>query len=453
MSLLNCALMVLASSPAAVPPEPLLPVPSPEQLAWQEMEYGMFCHFSINTFYDQEWGNGTEDPARFNPSQFDARQWVSAAKEVGTKYLVVTAKHHDGFCTFQSAHTDHSVKSSPWRDGKGDVVKDVADACHDMGVLFGFYLSPWDRHEPSYADSAAYDEYFMNQLRELLTNYGQVGEVWFDGAGSEGHVYNWAAYYALIRELQPKALIAICGPDIRWVGNEEGVAPETLWSVVDRDGLPVWHPAECDVPLRRDKDKGNCWFWHPNTESAVRSVDEVLDIYYKSVGRGAVLLLNVSPDDRGLLPEADLTVLREVWRIVSETFKANLAENKPCAASNVRGSDAEFGPEKALDGDPATYWCTDGAVTTATLEVDLGAPVTFNRAMVQEHIALGQRVSAYAIEVPDGDSWREVAAGTTIGHKRLDRFADVTASNVRLVIKEAKACPAIRAFGVYHAPR
>ena len=439
----ECLLMAFA----ATPPEPLLPVPTPEQLAWQEMEYGMFCHFSINTFHDQEWGNGTEDPRTFNPTDFSARQWVEVAKQVGMKYLVVTAKHHDGFCTFPSAQTNHSVKASPWRDGHGDVVKEVADACHAQGIMFGFYLSPWDRHEPRYADSSAYDEYFKAQLRELLTGYGPVGEVWFDGAGGKGHVYDWPSYYALVRELQPHALIAICGPDIRWVGNENGVAPETLWSFVERDGKKVWHPAECDVPIRNQY-----WFFHTNTEGSVRGVPEVLDIYYKSVGRGATLLLNVTPDRRGQLPDKDVSVLREVWRFLSETFRTNLAQGKPAHADNVRGNDPAYGADKALDGDPATYWTTDDGVTAGVLEVDLGGPTTFNRSMVQEHIALGQRVEAYAVEVWDGMQWKEIASGTTIGHKRLDRFNDVTATKVRLVIRKALACPTISAFGIYREP-
>jgi len=428
------------------PPQPLEPVPTPEQLAWQQLEYGMFCHFSMNTFYDQEWGEGDEDPARFNPTGFDARQWARVAKESGIRYLVITAKHHDGFCAFQTAQTDHSVASSPWRGGEGDVIRDVADACRDAGLMFGFYLSPWDRHEPRYKDQASYDEYFKSQLRELLTGYGAVGEVWFDGAGTEGHVYDWQGYYSLIRELQPHALIAICGPDIRWVGNEDGVAPETLWSVQTRGGESVWHPAECDVPIRRGQ-----WFFHTDGEPNLRSLDELIDIYYKSVGRGAVLLLNVSPDRRGKLPDADAGRLRELWQVISTTFRTNLAEGKPCSASNVRGNSDAFGPHNALDSDTTTYWATDDAVLSATIEVDLGAETTFNRSMIQEHIALGQRVEEYGLEAWQDGGWRTVVEGTTIGYKRLDRFEDVTAGKVRLTIRQAKACPIINAFGLYRA--
>ena len=439
----HCILAFLYAANAA-PPAPLPPVPTPQQLAWQEMEYGMFCHFGINTFHNQEWTDGTKDPQTFNPTAFNARQWVKAAKEAGMKYLVVTAKHHDGFCLFPSKYTDYGVVSSPWREGKGDVVREVADACHELGVMFGFYLSPWDRHDPKYSDSVAHDAYFKKQLAELLTNYGDVGEVWFDGAGSEGHTYDWNGYYALIREKQPDALIAICGPDIRWVGNEDGLAPDTLWSVEGG----VWKPAECDVPIR-----GRHWFWHTNDEQSLRSIESLLDIYYRSVGHGATLLLNVAPDRRGLLPECDVARLLELWDIVTDTFKTNLAAGKPAEATNVRGDDPTYGATKAGDGKTDTYWATDDGVTQASLVVDLGAPLTFNRAMMKEPIALGQRVEEHRIEAWDGAAWQEVARGTTIGHKRLHRFPDTTASKVRLSIDKTRACPAIQAFGMYCATR
>ena len=433
----------LGATPA---PAPLPPVPTPQQLAWQQMEFGMFCHFGINTFHNMEWTDGTKDPKTFNPTECNPRQWVEVAKAAGMKYLVVTAKHHDGFALYPTAYSDYSVKASPWRDGRGDVVREVADACHELGVMFGFYLSPWDRHEPKYADPPAYDEHFRNMLRELLGNYGKVGVVWFDGARSEGHVYDWDSYYALIREMQPGALIAICGPDIRWVGNEDGVAPDTLWNVQERDGQQVWWPAECDVPIRHGQ-----WFYHTNGERKLRSLAELLEIFYRSIGHGAVLLLNISPDRRGLLPEADVARLAELNAVISETFRTNLAQSAKVTASNTRGGDAAFASERTIEGRPDAYWAADDDVTEAWLELDFGEARTFDRFAAREHIALGQRVAAHRIEIPDGDGWTAISEGTTIGYNRIHRFPATTARRVRLHITQSRACPTIQALGVYKA--
>lgn len=442
MVLIATALM--AAILGAAPPAPLFPVPTPQQLSWQKMEFGMFCHFGINTFHNEEWTDGTKDPQTFNPTEFNPRQWAEVARDAGMKYLVITAKHHDGFAIYPTAYSDYSVKASPWRDGQGDAVREVAEACGEFGLMFGFYLSPWDRHEPKYDDPPAYDEHFKNMLRELLTNYGPVGEVWFDGAGSEGHVYDWEGYYALIRELQPDALIAICGPDIRWVGNEDGVSPETLWNVQERDGEQVWHPAECDVPIRHGQ-----WFYHTDSDKRVKPLKHLLDIYYRSVGHGAVLLLNLTPDRRGLLPDADVRRLNEMWAVLSETFKTDLAIGKKATASNTRANDPAFSPEKALDGDDSTYWATDDEVTAASIEIDLGDPVEFDRVMIQEHIALGQRVEAHEIAYWDGVAWQPLAEGTTIGYKRIHRIPPVTATKVRVSITQAKACPTIEKVGLF----
>jgi alpha-L-fucosidase len=431
--------------------------PTLQQLAWQELEFIAFAHFGVNTFTNREWGDGKEDPKLFHPTELDASQWVAVLKDAGIKLLILTAKHHDGFCLWPSQFTEHCVKNSPWRGGKGDVVREVADALRRGGLKFGVYLSPWDRHERTYGDSPVYNAYFKNQLTELLTSYGEVTEVWFDGACGEGpngkrQVYDWPGFYAVVRQHQPKALIAICGPDVRWVGNESGVARETEWSVQPaspaihgKTGL-VWYPAECDVSIRPG------WFYHPEQDEQVKSPDHLLDIYYQSVGRNSVLLLNIPPDRRGLLHENDAKRLRELRHVLDATFATNLARGKPAAASNVRGNDPAHGADKALDGDPATYWTTDDAVTSASLEVDLGAPVTFNLSMLQEHIALGQRVEAYAIEAWDGQAWRVIAQGTTIGHKKLDRFPDVTASRVRVTLRQARANPTLREVGLCRAP-
>lgn len=431
--------------------EKMIVKPSGQQLAWQELEMGMFIHFGMNTFTDREWGDGNEDPRWFNPTEFDARQWVSVAKEAGFKYIVLTAKHHDGFCLWQTRYTEHSVKNSQWRNGKGDVVKEVAKACDEIGVKFGFYLSPWDRHEKTYG-TPDYDRFFVNQLTELLTEYGEVVEVWFDGAygGPPGkeHKYHWRKYYEVVRKLQPNALIAICGPDIRWVGNEEGVAPETNLSVQDATPFhiclgitgKVWYPAECDVSIRPG------WFWHAKEDDKLKSLEHLIDIYFKSVGRNSVLLLNVPPNNKGLIPAPDVQRLMEWRKTLDKTFATDFALNKPVTASSTR---PDTKPSNAVDGRKRTFWAPQSSETESWLEVDLQQPTTFNVAMVQEHIAEGQRVSRYRIEAWDGNNWKVIARGTTIGYKKLDRFEKVTAVKVRLVIESALAEPLIQSFGLF----
>jgi len=430
----------------------MLVKPSPQQLAWQEAELTMFLHFGVNTFTDREWGDGTESPEIFSPADLDTRQWVQVAKDAGFKYMILTAKHHDGFCLWPSKYTEHSVKNSPWKEGKGDVVRELADACGEARLRLGMYLSPWDRHEPSYGDSPVYNEYFKKQLTELLTDYGEVAEVWFDGACGEGpsgrrQEYDWQGYYKVVRRLQPDALIAICGPDVRWVGNENGIARETEWSVQDPNPArhpdargKVWYPAECDVSIRPG------WFWHADQDAKVKSLEHLLDIYYKSVGRNSVLLLNVPPNNRGLIAEPDIQRLREFRAVLDQTFDTSFAEGKAAVADSARG---DCPASNAVDGRGDSYWAPAGDAKTGMLEVDLGEPVTFNVSMVQEYIALGQRVEAYSIETWDGQEWKSIAEGTTIGHKKLDRFPDVTASKARLAIRQSQASPLIRTFGIY----
>lgn len=428
------------------------PKPTPQQLAWQEAELSLFLHFGMNTFTNCEWGEGNEDPRWFNPSALDARQWAQVAKECGFKYLILTAKHHDGFCLWQTRYTEHSVKNSPWREGKGDVVREFSQACREAGLKMGIYLSPWDRHERTYGDSPAYNRYFIRQLTELLTQYGEVAEVWFDGAYGEGpngrrQEYDWQSYYQVIRKYQPHALIAICGPDIRWVGNEDGYAGETEWSV--QDPVPafhsnvsgkVWWPAECDVSIRPG------WFYHAHEDTKVKPLQHLLDIYFKSVGRNSVLLLNVPPDRRGLLPDPDVHRLHEWRAALDEIFATDLARNKHASANSAqRAHDAR----RVVDGDPATYWLP--RELPGTLEIDLRKPTTFNVVMMQEYIAEGQHVEAYVIEAMTPSGWQKVKEGTTIGHKKLDRIAPVTASRVRLTITKARDLPRIRNFALYHA--
>ena len=394
--------------------------PTPRQLAWQQAEFACFIHFGVNTFTDREWGDGTEDPAIFNPTAFDARQWVQVCKDAGMRKLILTAKHHDGFCLWPSKYTEHSVRSSLWKNGQGDVVREVSDACREMGLLFGVYLSPWDRHEPTYGDSPEYNQYFLNQLRELLTQYGDVAEVWFDGACAEGpngklQVYDWDAYYGLIRELQPDAAISICGPDVRWCGNEAGDTRDSEWSVIpldagamDKDlgsrerlmkaageGVALkWQAAQVDVSIRPG------WFYHPADDGKVKSLDHLLEIYYGSVGGNAELLLNIPPDRRGLIHENDARRLRELGRVLAATYGEDLALGAAASAS-AQHSDAH-GAAATTDADKDTYWTTEKGITAAAIEYDLGEVKTFNRALLQEHLPTGQRVEAFALDAWGG---------------------------------------------------
>jgi len=422
-------LAVLTASAFAEAPEgghPMIVKPTPQQLAWQEDELSMFIHFGTNTFTNREWGEGTEDPRVFNPSDLDAGQWARIAKAAGFKLMILSTKHHDGLCLWPSRYTEHSIKASPWKSGKGDVMREFSDACRKEGLKVGFYLSPWDRNSPYYGYGEAYNRHFKNQLKELLTGYGEITEVWFDGACGEGpngkkQEYDWQGYYETVRKYQPNALIAISGPDIRWVGNEDGVARETEWSVQDANPTlhgktgKVWWPAECDVSIRPG------WFWHKTEDDKVKSLDQLTDIYFKSVGRNSVLLLNVPPNDRGLISEPDEKRLMELRAALDRIFAVDLAKGKPVLR--------------------------DGA----HVEIDLAKPTEFNVVMLQEDIAQGQRVEEYRIEALSDGSWIEIAKGTTIGHKKLDRFPTVTASRVRLTITRSQGAPLIRTFGLLRA--
>lgn len=439
--------------------------PSPQQLAWQQLEFTCFVHFGINTFTDREWGLGNEDPSLFNPTDFDADQWAATCKRAGMKLLILTCKHHDGFCLWPSKYTDHSVKSSPWKNGRGDVVREVSDACRRHGIKFGVYLSPWDRHEATYG-SDAYNVFYKNQLRELLTQYGEITEVWWDGACGEGpngkrQVYDWEGYTRVVRQLQPKAVIFGMGPDVRWVGNEDGLARESEWSVLPKadrgdrrerdlghqryligaDEL-VWYPAECDVSIRPG------WFYHPSQDSKVKSLDHLLDIYYRSVGRNSVLLLNVPPDRRGRFHENDVARLKELRQVLDETFATNLAADKPVSAE-LQQRDHPAGA--VTDGDWETYWSPPPGTWSAGFEVDLQRPVTFDRAMLQEQIRHGQRVERFALDGWIEGRWQTIAEATTIGYKRLLRFQPVTTDRVRVRILDSRDVPLICQFGLFKA--
>jgi alpha-L-fucosidase len=463
---------------AAQPPAPYGPVPSPRQLAWHQVERYAFIHFTVNTFTDREWGNGDEAEKVFNPTDFDADQIVGTIKDAGLRGVVLTCKHHDGFCLWPSKYTEHSVKNSPWKDGKGDVVKEISEACRRHGLKFGVYLSPWDRNHKDYA-RPEYITYYRNQLRELLGNYGPIFELWFDGAnGGDGYYggarerrnidnrvyYDWENTWKIVRQLQPLAcMFSDGGPDVRWIGNESGFAGETCWATVNRAGTfpghadshilvqgqrdgHDWLPGEVDVSIRPG------WFYHAREDKQVRSPANLLKIYYESVGRGANLILNLPPDRRGRIHENDVKSLLAWHKLLDATFAKDLAQGAKATASNTRGNDEKFAAACAIDGNPETYWASDDRVTTPELVLDLGKPVTFNVARVREYLPLGQRIDAIAVETWGGSQWQPFATATSVGNQRLLRGKNVTTSKVRLRVTKAAACPAISEFGLFLSP-
>ena len=430
-------------------------VPTPQQLEWQQMEFTAFLHFGMNTFTGNEWGHGTDSPELFNPSELDCEQWVKALKAGGFKMALLTAKHHDGFCLWPTATTEYSVKNSPWKDGKGDVVRELRDACEKYGMKFGVYLSPWDRNAVSYGDSPAYNKFFIEQLTELLSNYGEVHEVWFDGACGEGpngkkQEYDWTAILAKIRELQPKAVTAIMGDDVRWVGNEGGLGRETEWSatviapgsythkkeankalgleemskdlgsreLVAKAQEAYWYPSEVDVSIRPG------WFYHAEQDEQVRSLANLVNIYYRSVGCNSVLLLNIPPDRRGLIHEVDVQRIKELSDYIGKTFATNYVEN------GAQMWKAEVGQSKEYSVKP-------------------GAMV--NTFLIQEDIAQGQRVEDFLVEAYSNGTWQYATEGTTVGYKRLLRFSDCQLEKIRVTLRGSRGTANISNVGLYYA--
>jgi alpha-L-fucosidase len=414
--------------------------PAPQQVAWQDLEFGVIIHFSTNTFLNREWGDGTADPKVFNPTSFDPEQWMQAVKASGAKYVVFVAKHHDGFCLWPTSQTEYSIKQSPWKDGKGDMVGDVARAARKYGLKFGVYLSPWDRHDPRYKDSAAYDKYYLSELEELASNYGDLVEFWLDGAGSAGHVYDFKKIIETLRTYQPNTTVfADTGlfeyGDARWVGTESGRVPYQNWNVIDRHGFLRWRPVEADTPLRNLH-----WFWHPNDEASVKSMDELLTMYEQTVGHGAQLMLGLAPDNRGLLPDSDVARLKEFGIAVHERYAHNLALEHTGTTPELTA---------ALDNDPDTFWSAPQGSHHGILEANFPKPITFNRSLTMEWLNDGQHVQKYAIEAWDGKAWKRVAEAEAIGHKKIDTFASVTASRVRLNILSSSGEAHIREFQLY----
>ncbi|HEY4611661.1 MAG TPA: alpha-L-fucosidase [Bacteroidota bacterium] len=472
--ILFCASLLIPQSKNSVPPPPLYPVPSESQLAWHEMEQNAFVHFTMNTFTGREWGEGDESPALFNPTAFDAGQWARVFHEAGFKGVILTCKHHDGFCLWPSAYNEHSVKNSPYKNGRGDIVREVAEACKRYGLKFGVYVSPWDRNHAEYG-RAAYIDYYRNQLRELFTNYGPVFEMWFDGAnGGSGYYggaratrrvpiqtyYEWPATLELVQSWNPNIIFfSDGGPGVRWCGNERGLAGETNWCTFSNDTIYAgkagieevlnrgmedgnkWIPAEVDVSIRPG------WFYHSEEDSLVKSSQQLFELYLSSVGRGSTLLLNVPPDRRGLIHENDIASLKGWKHMLDWEFRTNLALHAQAEASSFRG-ESYAGP-MATDGKKETYWATDDSVKSGHLVIDLGKQRTVKYVVLQEYVRLGQRVRSFTIEAQRNGAWERVAVGTTVGYKRILRFDPVVTGRIRVTIVDAKACPVISNVEVY----
>lgn len=466
---------ILSACNKTPPPSPFGPLPSERQLAWHELEFYGFVHFNMNTFTNKEWGFGDENPALFNPTELDCRQWAQICKNAGMKGIIITAKHHDGFCLWPSKYTEHSVKNSPWKNGQGDVIRELANACKEYGLKIGIYLSPWDRNHADYG-KPEYITYYRNQLRELLTEYGEIFEVWFDGAnGGTGYYgganesrlidretyYDWPNTQKIVRELQPDAcMFSDAGPDVRWCGNEQGWVNSTNWNLLrlneyfpgcscaerlrtgDDDGTH-WVPAEVDVSIRPG------WFYHESEDTLVKSLSDLLDIYYKSVGRNASLLLNIPVDARGLIHEKDAEKLLEFGKTIKSDFSDEKASGKTVQASNVRANSEKYKASNVNDIDKETYWTTDDGVTSASIVIDFEEATEIKHFIVQEYIKLGQRVQAFTVEAFVDNRWIEITSETTIGYKRIMRFPVVNATSIRFEIQKSKACPVISNIEVY----
>ncbi|HTH55390.1 MAG TPA: alpha-L-fucosidase [Cyclobacteriaceae bacterium] len=458
-----------------LPPTLLLPVPTEVQTAWHDMELNAFIHFTINTFTDKEWGYGDEGERMFNPTAFNPSQWVSVLKAAGFKGLILTCKHHDGFCLWPSKYTEHSVKNSPWKNGGGDVVREVAAACKRAGLKFGIYLSPWDRNHKDYG-SQLYIDYYRNQLKELFTLYPDVFEMWFDGAnGGDGfyggrrekrkidgqNYYDWPATLNLVREFNPNVIFfSDAGPGVRWVGNEKGFAGETNWNTISTDTLYAgkggiekllnegnekgtkWIPAECDVSIRPG------WFYHASEDTLVKTPEQLFEIYLKSVGRGSLMLLNIPPDRRGLFHENDVLSLQGFRRLLDERFATNLAK-KAKAAGEFRGGDDMYQPSNLTDGSNETYWSLDDDKTSGSVDVDFGKVVTVKYILLQEYIKLGQRVKSFSVDIWKDGKWITTATATTIGRKRILKIDPVETDKIRVNILESRACPVISNLEIF----
>lgn len=473
---LSLLAIAAACSPPVQPPPPIEPRPTPAQLAWHKMEMNAFVHFGINTFTDKEWGFGDESPERFQPTEFDAQQWINTFGDAGFQGVVLTAKHHDGFCLWPSMHTAHSVKGSSWQGGQGDVVRAVSEACRNRQLKLGIYLSPWDRNHAEYGKQA-YVDYYRAQLREIFQRYGPVFEMWFDGAnGGDGYYggarerrsiegrtyYDWPGTIQLVRELEPSIIFfSDAGPGVRWVGNERGIAGETNWCTISPDTLYAgkggiekllnegsasgthWIPAETDVSIRPG------WFYHESEDSLVKTPEQLFSIYLTSVGRGSTLLLNVPPDRRGLINQADVTSLQGFRQLLNERLSKDIARTAHLTADHHRGHDSRFSPSRLNDDSDTTYWTTDDDRRSGSLEFLWKEEQTIRYVMMQEYIPLGQRVRQFQLEAWINDQWQPIGNGTTIGYKRILPVEPVKTKRLRLTIADARACPILHTVAVY----
>ena len=471
--------LLLTGCQSVSAPEAILPVPQEKQVNWQKMETYAFVHFGLNTFNDREWGYGDSDPKTFNPARLDCEQWVQTFVNSGMKGVILTAKHHDGFCLWPTQLTEYCIRNTPYKDGKGDIVRELSDACKKYGIKFAVYLSPWDRHQANYG-TPEYVDYFYKQLHELLTNYGDVFEIWFDGAnGGDGWYggakdartidrktyYDYPRAYKMIDELQPQAVIfSDGGPGCRWVGNENGFAGATNWSFLRAGevypGYPKyrelqyghadgnqWVAAECDVSIRPG------WFYHPEEDDKVKTVDQLTDLYYRSVGHNATLLLNFPVDRNGLIHPTDSLNAVSFHQRVQKELADNLLSSAKVSASDERGG--QFKVRGVTDGKYDTYWATNDGVTTADLTFTFSQPTKMNRVMIQEYIPLGQRVKSFIVEYKEGDQWLSVKCNeetTTVGYKRLLRFEMIETEELRIRFMDARACLCINEVGAYYAP-
>ncbi len=443
------------------------PLPTKQQMDWHDLEFYLFMHFGPNTFTDEEWGHGTEDPDLFNPTQLDCRQWARIARDAGAKGIIITAKHHDGFCLWPSKFSTHTVRESKWRNGKGDVLKELSAACKEYGLKFGIYISPWDRNHPAYG-TPAYNDVYVKTMREAVRKYGPIFEMWWDGANGEGpngkkQVYDFPRFEKEIRKLAPNAVVfSDIGPDIRWVGNESGYAGETNWNYLDTAGFKRgaggppqdtlnrgnyngrnWIPAECDVSIRPG------WFYHAKEDDKVKSGNELMSLYLKSVGRGSSLLLNVPPDRRGLIHENDSAALMAFRKLRESFYQTNLAQRSKVTVSVERPG---FLPSLLTDGYRFSHWAPPNGVDTCTIIVEPETPQTINTIVLEEYIEYGQRISRFAVDIWDGTAYKELCKGTTIGKKRILQFPQVTSARIRVRITESKAAPVLGEIRLYNAP-